>query len=106
MDCFPRPTLPLQRFVRYEIQIGGPEKNHTAGDEDHLSIESRDVIFRIEAYPGRESAVKHPDSDELQSTGDWQSGSRKGEEHFPNQLPSGRSLEVGRSHVGSVIEVE
>jgi hypothetical protein len=106
MDCFPRPTLPLQRFVRYVIQVGSPEKNHTAGDEDHLSIESRDVILCIEAYPGREDAVKHPASDELQSTGGWQSRSRKGESHFPNQLPSGRSLKVGRSHVGSVVGVE
>lgn len=50
----------MQRFVRYEVQIGSPEQNVTAGDEDHLSIESRDVILCIEAYPGREDAVKHP----------------------------------------------
>jgi len=50
----------FQRAVSCNLTAWGDlERRHTASDEDHLSIEGRDVFLCVERYPAWEDSVQH-----------------------------------------------
>ncbi len=46
--------------VARNLYLGGiKSRRHTAGDEDHLSVERWDILLRVESYPAGNGTVEH-----------------------------------------------